>query len=45
MSLEDIPHCDIYYPTTQEFSNFEEYVSKIEKIAKSGIVKVNLSKN
>jgi hypothetical protein len=42
MSFEDIPHCDIFYPTKREFSNFQDYIAKIQKIAKSGIVKVSL---
>ncbi len=45
MSFEDIPHCDIFYPSWQEFTKFEEYVEKIQKVAKSGIVKVRVSKN
>lgn len=42
MSLEDIPHCDVFYPTEEEFKNFEKYVSKCEKQARSGIIKVVL---
>ena len=40
MSFEDIPECDIFYPTKHEFANFQGYVEKIQKVAKSGIVKV-----
>lgn len=40
MSYEDIPHCDVFYPTNDEFSDFQKYVTKIQKFAKSGIVKV-----
>lgn len=40
MSLSDIPFCDVFYPTKEEFSNFENYIEKIAKEAKSGIVKV-----
>jgi hypothetical protein len=42
MSFEQIPHCDIFYPTWPEFNNFSEYIEKIQKEAKSGIVKVKL---
>jgi hypothetical protein len=45
MSFEVIPHCDIFHPTWQEFIKFQEYVEKIQKVAKSGIVKVRLNKN
>jgi hypothetical protein len=45
MSFEDIPHCDIFHPTWQEFNKFEEYIEKIQKVAKSGIVKVKVDKN
>lgn len=40
MSLENIPHCDTFYPTTEEFKNFEKYVERCEKSAKSGVIKV-----
>ena len=40
MSFEQIPHCDIFYPTWTEFMNFSEYIEKIQKEARSGIVKV-----
>jgi hypothetical protein len=42
MSFEDIPECDVFYPNKQEFANFQGYVEKIQKIAKSGIVKVDI---
>jgi hypothetical protein len=41
MSFEEIPYCDTYYPTIEEFSNFEAYIEKITKSGQSGIVKVN----
>jgi hypothetical protein len=40
MSFDDIPLCDVFHPTAQEFSNFEAYVEKTSKQAKSGIFKV-----
>ncbi len=40
MSLEDIPYCDVFYPTEDEFKNFEKYVSKCHKSSKSGVFKV-----
>ena len=40
MSLSEIPFCDIFYPTKEEFNNFENYIEKIAQQAKSGIVKV-----
>jgi hypothetical protein len=40
MSFEEIPHCDIYHPTWEEFSNFQGYLEKVQKIATSGIIKV-----
>ncbi len=42
MSLTDIPFCDVFYPTKDEFNNFENYIEKIAKLAKSGIVKVKI---
>ena len=42
MSFEDIPHCDVFHPTPLEFQYFQEYIAKIQNVAKSGIVKVNL---
>jgi len=40
--LEDIPYCDTFYPSEEEFKNFEKCIEKYEKVAKSGIIKVNL---
>jgi hypothetical protein len=40
-SIEDIPLCDVFHPTSEEFENFYEYMEKITKLAKSGIFKVN----
>jgi hypothetical protein len=40
MSLENIPYCDEFYPTRNEFKNFQKYVEKCEKVAESGIIKV-----
>jgi len=42
MYLSDIPFCDVFYPTKEEFTNFENYIEKIAAQAKSGIVKVKL---
>jgi hypothetical protein len=42
MYLSDIPFCDVFYPTKEEFNNFENYIEKIAAHAKSGIVKVKL---
>jgi hypothetical protein len=39
-SVENIPFCDVFYPTTKEFADFENYMEKIVKAAKSGIFKV-----
>ena len=39
-SIEDIPYCDVFHPTMEEFENFSEYMEKITKLAKSGIFKV-----
>lgn len=38
--LEEIPYCDIFHPTAEEFSNFAAYVEKCVKHAKSGMIKV-----
>lgn len=40
MSLKEIPFCDVFYPTKEEFSNFEKYIEKISNSANSGLVKV-----
>lgn len=40
MSLEFIPYCNEFYPTLQEFKNFEKYIEKCEKQSTSGIIKV-----
>jgi hypothetical protein len=40
MSLDDIPHCDVFFPNEEEFKNFEKYITKCEKQSKSGIIKV-----
>ena len=40
MSLKEIPFCDVYHPTIEEFSNFEKYIEVISKSTNSGIVKV-----
>ena len=42
MSLENIPHCEIFYPTLSEFQNFEDYILKCESLSNSGIIKVYL---
>lgn len=38
--LEEIPFCDVFYPTQQEFSDFQGYLEKCVTKAKSGIFKV-----
>lgn len=38
--LEEIPYCDIFYPSWEEFADFSSYVEKCTKSAKSGIFKV-----
>jgi hypothetical protein len=40
MPLEEIEHCDVFYPTMSQFSNFAGYLEKIAKISRSGIFKV-----
>lgn len=42
MPLEDIPFCEVYHPTMEEFQDFYNYVEKLSKINKTGIVKVIL---
>ena len=42
MSLENIPYCDTFHPTLEEFQNFENYAERCEKIANSGIIKVDI---
>ncbi len=39
-TLEKIPHCDIFRPSTKEFQDFSGYLEKVTKQAKSGIFKV-----
>ena len=31
MNFESIPFGEVYYPTVEEFSNFQEYVNKLEE--------------
>jgi hypothetical protein len=38
--LNEIPECEIFYPSLEEFKNFQKFLSKCEKEAKSGIIKV-----
>jgi hypothetical protein len=38
--IEDIPYCDVFYPSQTEFKDFSGYLDKVTKIAKSGIFKV-----
>lgn len=40
MSFEEIPYCEVFHPTNQEFSDFAGYLEKITRISKSGIFKV-----
>lgn len=42
MNSDAIPFSEVYYPTKEEFADFQGYVNKLEKIAKTGIVKVRL---
>ncbi len=39
-SIEDIPFCDVFHPSAEEFENFSEYLEKATKLADSGIFKV-----
>jgi hypothetical protein len=41
-SLKSIPECDIFYPSLEEFKDFQTYMSKCEKESISGIIKVIL---
>jgi hypothetical protein len=41
--LDNIPFCDVFYPSEEEFKNFEACLEKYEKISKSGIIKVMLN--
>jgi hypothetical protein len=43
MSFSDIPFCEVFYPTKDEFNDFEKYVETVSQKTKSGIVKVNQS--
>lgn len=38
--LKNIPECDIFYPSLEEFKDFQTYMSKCEKESTSGIIKV-----
>ena len=40
MSFEEIPFCDEFHPTIEEMKDFGGYLTKCEKVAKSGIIKV-----
>ena len=39
--LKNIPECDVFYPSLEEFKDFQNYMAKVEKEANSGIIKVN----
>jgi len=39
-SLKEIPFCDVYYPTKEEFNDFEKYIEVISNSTNSGLVKV-----
>ncbi len=39
-SIDTIPYCDVFNPSTKEFQNFSVYLEKIAKQAKTGIFKV-----
>lgn len=41
MSLDTIPLCNVFYPTSKEFSNFQKYVEKCEKECNTGLMKVS----
>lgn len=40
MSLDNIPYCDVFYPSEDEFKIFDKYIEKCERTATSGIIKV-----
>jgi hypothetical protein len=42
MSFEQIPYCDVFYPSSKEFKDFTKYIEKCSKITKSGIFKVGI---
>ena len=39
-SIEKIPHCEIFRPTSKEFQDFSGYLEKATKQAKAGVFKV-----
>jgi hypothetical protein len=39
-TFKEIPFCDVYYPTKEQFNNFEKYIEVISHSANSGLVKV-----
>ena len=42
--LKNIPECDVFHPSSEEFNNFQKYITKCERQTSSGIIKVGINK-
>lgn len=40
--LKNIPECNIFYPTIDEFKDFQKFANNCEKLATSGIIKARI---